>query len=134
MIAEVVLRLAGVSLILLSALHLIFPARFEWPTDLAKLTLLNRQIFVVHCFFICLFLTLTGLLCALRPELLLDGSPLARLVTGGLAIFWFFRLLAQWCFYDWSLWRGKRFETTVHLCFTLLWITYCTIFALPALR
>ncbi len=120
------LRIAGALQILLALLHLAFPRRFQWKEELARLSPLNRQIFMVHTFFICVVLVLFGALSLLAPETLLEPTRLARLVLGGIATFWGLRLLCQWFVYDASLWRGQRFNTVMHVLFTLLWL-YLTV-------
>lgn len=119
------LRLAGAVQIALAALHLFFPRRFRWREELARLSLLNRQIFIVHTLFICLVLVLVGSLSLLAPHTLLEPSRLSKLVLGGLALFWGFRLAVQWLVYDPRLWRGDRFNTFVHFALTAVW-TYLT--------
>lgn len=112
----------------LSALHLVFPRRFQWKQDLAKLQDINRQIFLVHCFFICLVLVLMGLLCAFYGEVFLGGGELRKIVAAGCALFWGFRLLVQHFVYDSSLWKGKPLETFVHVVFTVLWTYFTCLF------
>jgi hypothetical protein len=116
------LRVAGVLLLALAAIHPFMPARFHWKEELARISLLNRQIFLVHVFFIGLVLVMMGSLSALAPELLVARGPLAQLVAGAFAVFWFARLVTQWFVYDRSLWRGQSFNTAVHWLFTFLWI------------
>ena len=124
------LRIAGLLLIALAAIHPFFPARFGWKEDLSKLTLLNRQIFLVHNFFIALTVALMGCLCLFLAPALLDGSTVARAVLAGLALFWGSRLIIQHLVYDRRLWRGDRFRTLVHVAFTCLWIYLTAVFAL----
>jgi hypothetical protein len=125
---ESLLRLAGALQIALAALHLAFPKRFEWKEELARLSLLNRQIFLVHTLFVCFVLLLFGSLSLLAPHLLLDATPLARFVLGGIAAFWALRLVVQWCVYDSSLWRGDRFNTLMHALFTMLWAYLAAVY------
>ena len=122
------LKIAGYLMFCLSALHLVFPKRFRWKDDLAKLQDLNRQIFWVHCFFICLVLLLMGALCSFFGAALLAGGELRPVVAGGCALFWFMRLLAQLFVYDSALWRGKPLETFVHIVFTGLWSYFTAVF------
>lgn len=122
------LQLVGFSLIALAALHLGFPRRFNWSVELNRLSLLNRQIFLVHCFFICLTLVLMGVLALAFTDTLLESSRLGRLVAAGLTIFWAARLLAQWFVYDRTLWRGHRFNTAAHVFFTFVWGYYVAVF------
>jgi hypothetical protein len=122
------LRIAGALQILLALLHLAFPKRFHWKEELAGLSLLNRQMFHVHTFFICLVLVLFGALSLLAPESLLEPSRLARLVLGGIATFWGIRLICQWFVYDRALWRGQAFNTVMHGVFTVLWLYLTAVY------
>src|SRR5262249_29710405 len=123
------LKLAGLSLILLGLLHAFFPRRFQWKEELGQLSLLNRQMFLVHCFFIVLVLLMFGTLALVFTETLLIPTALARVVLSGIVLFWFLRLLMQLFVYDTRLWKGNRFNTRVHLFFTLLWSYYVFVFA-----
>jgi hypothetical protein len=108
------LRLVGVLVLLVAALHGFFPRWFAWRDQLARLSLLNRQIFLVHAGFIVLVLALTGLLSLLAPRELLRPGLLGTLVLLGLAVFWAARMLAQWFVYDAALWRGSLSRTMLH--------------------
>ena len=126
---ELHLRIVGVLLLALVALNLYVPRRFNWRQELASLSLLNRQIVQVHAAFICVILMMFALLALLYPRELLEPTPLARAILAGLAAFWLLRLLTQWFVYDRRLWRGRRFETTVHLVFTGVWTYFAATFA-----
>lgn len=115
------LRIAGLFQIVLSLLHLSFPARFHWHEELARLSLLNRQIFWVHTFFIMLVLVLFALLSLFAANELVRPGKLPRLVLGGIAGFWAIRLLFQFFVYDSALWRGNTFNTVAHIGFSGLW-------------
>jgi hypothetical protein len=124
------LRIVGASLLCLAVAHIYFGRRLGWREDLVKLTPINRQIFLVHAFFICLTLGLMGILSLLFPETLVARSPLGRLVLVGLVIFWGTRLIFQWFVYDVAHWRGHRENTVAHILFTLLWAYYTGVFAM----
>jgi hypothetical protein len=123
---EIHLRLAGVLLLLLATLHPFLPKQLGWKEDLAKLTLLNRQIFLVHVGFIVLMLVLLGVLALFFAADLVAPSRLAAAILGGLTLFWGLRLLTQQFIYDRSLWRGNRRNTLLHVLASLLW-TYLTV-------
>lgn len=115
------LRLAGALQISLAALHLSFPRRFHWKEELSRLSLLNRQIFIVHTIFICVLVVSFGALSLFAPETLLQPTPLSRLVLAGFAGLWGLRLAFQWFVYDSRLWRGNTLNTLVHVLLTALW-------------
>lgn len=121
----------GWLLIGLALLHAGFPRRFHWKHELGSVSLLTRQIMYVHTFFIALAVMLIGLLCVTSAGEL-AGTPLGRKVSGGLAVFWGCRLLVQLFGYSPGLWKGKTFETTAHVLFTLLWIHLTVMFGLAA--
>lgn len=123
---EVHLRIAGALLLLLAAVHPLFPKQLGWKDDLAKLTLLNRQIFLVHVGFIVLILVLFGALALFFAADLVAPSRLATAVLAGLTLFWGLRLLTQQLIYDRSHWRGNRRNTILHILASLLW-TYLTV-------
>jgi hypothetical protein len=124
------LQLIGIALMTLALVHLAFPRHFRWPEELARVSLLTRQIFYVHTFFICLVLFLVGLLCLTHAPDLIQNTPVNRALHLGLAAFWFIRLFTQLFVYDRSHWRGKPFETAMHLLFTLFWIYLAAVHAL----
>jgi hypothetical protein len=107
------------------------PARLHWREELPRLSLLNRQIMQVHSLFIAILLLLVGLLCVTSSTLLAD-TPLGRRLCWGLAAFWAARLLAQLFWYSPQLWRGKTFETAVHVVATLTWFYFSLVFVLAA--
>jgi hypothetical protein len=114
------LRAVGALLVVLAAVHVVFPRYFRWSTDLAPLSLINRQLMQVHTFFVALAVGLMGLLSWFEAPGLVE-TPLGRRVSAGLAVFWGARWYAQHFVYSSALWRGKAFETAVHVLFTLLW-------------
>ena len=127
------LRIAGLGLIVLAFAHLAFPRHFRWKEELARLSLLNRQIFQVHVFFIGLVLVLFGAVSLLLPEALLTPGPLSRAVLGGFTLFWSLRLIVQLFVYDSALWRGNRLYTAFHFLFTAYWTYLVAVYA-SALR
>lgn len=122
------LQMAGALQLGLALLHVALPRRFDWNNDLAKLSLINRQIFIVHCLFIVLVLVLFGGLSVFCSELLLARHALAAVVLGGLLLFWAARLYAQWFIYSSQLWRGHRFHTVMHWFFTAMWAYYVAVY------
>lgn len=126
------LKVIGALLVGLALLHGGFARYFDWRREFAAVSLLSRQMMYVHTFFIALAVGLMGLLCLTSaPEL--AGTPLGRRVALGLGAFWLGRLLIQFFGYSPALWRGKRFETIIHVLFMLLWAYLSVVFWLVGL-
>ena len=121
------LKIIGVALLVLALIHVIFPRYFQWKTELQPLRLINRQIMYVHTFFIALVVFLMGLLCVSSAQEIVT-TALGKRISLGLGFFWLCRLWVQFFGYSSELWRGKRFETTVHLVFALSWAYLSFIF------
>ena len=124
---EIHIKIIGVILIALSLVHVIFPKYFNWDVELKSLSLINQQMMKVHTFFIALTVFLMGVLC-LTSSYELTTTALGKKISLGLGIFWTIRLFTQLFGYSSTLWKGKRFETTVHIVFSAFWIYLSVIF------
>lgn len=124
---ELYYKITGVLLMVLALAHAAFPKHFEWKKDLSSLSLINRQMMLVHTFFIALTVFLMGLLCLLSADELIN-TDFGKKISLGLGVFWGARLLIQFFWYSPKLWKGKTFETIVHIVFSILWISLTTLF------
>ena len=124
---EIHYRLIGILLMILAIIHFAFPRYFKWAEELKPLSLINRQMMAVHTFFIALMVFLMGLLCATSSTELIETN-LGKKVSFGLGIFWSARLFVQFFGYSSELWRGKKFETSMHILFTIFWSYVAVVF------
>ncbi|MDF3028416.1 MAG: hypothetical protein K0S23_2723 [Fluviicola sp.] len=122
---EIHVKTIGIMLIVLALVHGFFPKYFNWKEELKSISLINRQMMIVHTFFIALVLLLMGLLCFTSTTELLE-TKLGKIISLGFGIFWSMRLFIQFFGYSTKLWKGKAFETTIHMLFSLLW-TYLSL-------
>lgn len=121
------LNITGWLMIVLAIIHVAFPKRFDWKKECGSLSLINRQMMYIHTFFIALVVFLMGALCVSSANDLVN-TRLGRTVCLGLLVFWGARLVIQFFGYSPELWRGKRFETIVHIAFSLLWVYFSLVF------
>ncbi len=121
------LKLIGITMIVLGMVHAVFPRYFDWRNALSSLNLINRQLMYVHTFFIALVVVMMGALCLSSANDLIE-TGLGNKISFGLFVFWFARLLIQFFGYSSTLWRGKRFETIVHVIFSILWTYFSVVF------
>jgi len=120
-------KIIGVLLVALALVHIIFPRYFKWKEELKSLSLINRQMMAVHTVFIALIVFLIGLLCLTSATELIE-TKLGKTISLGLGIFWTTRLFIQFFGYSTELWKGKTFETAVHILFSLLWAYLSIVF------
>lgn len=116
----------------LGIVHIAFPRRFNWKDELQPLSLINKQMMVVHTFFIALTVFMMGVL-SLFYSAELVSTPFGRVISLGFAIFWFIRLVFQFFVYSKELWKGKTFETVMHIVFAVTWV-YLTLVYFLAYR
>jgi len=124
---ELHLKVIGVILILLGLMHVGFPRYFNWKKDLANLELINKEMMIVHTFFLALVLVGMGTICLYSTKDLIS-TPFGKTISLSFAIFWAVRLLVQFFGYSSELWKGKRFETVVHIVFIALWGYFSWVF------
>jgi hypothetical protein len=123
---ELHLKIIGVLMIILSLVHIIFPVYFEWKKELHTISLMNRQMVYVHTFFIALTVLLMGLLCLTSAKDLAE-TVLGKKIVAGFCLFWMTRLVIQFFGYSSKLWKGKKFETVIHVLFSLLWFYFTAV-------
>lgn len=123
------LKLIGVVMIFLAIVHVIFPNYFKWKEELKELSLINKQLMYVHTFFVAFFVFLLGLLC-LFSSVEDFKTPFGARIALGISLFWGMRLYFQFFVYSSTLWKGKLFETIIHILFSCLWVYFTAIFFL----
>ena len=124
---EIHYKVIGLLLIVLSIIHVIFPRYFNWSKELESLSLINRQMMYIHTFFVAFVVLLMGILCFTSATELLT-THLGKKVSFGFGIFWLARLYIQFFGYSADLWKGKPFETAVHILFSLFWAYFSIVF------
>jgi hypothetical protein len=121
------LKIIGWVFVILALVHVIFPRYFNWENDLRSLSLINREVMYVHTFFVALMVFGMGLLCLTSASDLIE-TTLGRRISLGFGLFWVIRLFIQFFGYSSELWRGKHFETVVHIVFSMLWTYVSWVF------
>lgn len=124
---EIHFKIIGVLLMILALIHVIFPKYFNWDKELKSLSLINRQMMKTHTFFIALTVFLMGLLCFTESNQLIE-TALGQKVSLGFGIFWTIRLFFQFFGYSSALWKGKTFETTIHIFASVFWLYLSVVF------
>jgi hypothetical protein len=130
----ILLRIAGVMLLLLATMHAPIGRRLKWGEESLLLSPVNGAVFRVHTLFVCLILILMGLPCLADPWVFLERNRAGAWLAWTFAAFWTMRLYAQWFVFPRTLWLGKRLETKVHFIFTAIWIFLAALFVMCGAR
>ena len=130
---ELHLKIIGTLSIMLAIIHAVFPRYFNWKQELKPLSIINKQLMYVHSFFIAFGVLLIGMLCLTSATDLIQ-TALGKRISLGLGIFWTTRLIFQFFGYSAVTWKGKTFETTIHVLFSGLWLYFSIIFCLVYLE
>ena len=124
---ETHIKVVGSLLIALSMMHIVLPRYFNWERELTSVSLITKQILYVHTFFIAFTVLLMGLLCINYAHDLIH-NPFGKIISLGLFGFWLMRLIFQFFVYSPKVWRGKKFETLIHVIFAATWTYFTSVF------
>ena len=91
---------AGVFQMLLFVMSFIIPRCLEWKAPLNHLPLLMRQVFWTYAGYILTMHLFFGVLSAFGTQLLLDQTPQAAILCGLMMVWWFVRIVLQFCCFD----------------------------------
>ena len=124
------IQLAGGLHLLVAAANFVLPGMLEYRKNLAKVSPIIRQIFLVHAAYIVLVLGGFGAICLWFADDLCGGSRLGRFVCEFLAVFWCLRIVIQFGFYDRAT---KREHPIGNFIFSAIFLYFAAIFAATAL-
>src|ERR1700761_2510215 len=94
------IRLAGLAQILLVTGSLTIPHILNWHTELVKVRALIKKMFWTYAAYILVINLCFGLLSLFAFRDLTNGSNLAALITGFIAVYWISRVLVQFFYFD----------------------------------
>ncbi|HEV7920982.1 MAG TPA: hypothetical protein VGR02_09360 [Thermoanaerobaculia bacterium] len=113
--------LAGLTQLGIAATSVLIPRLLGWREQLQRVEALTRQVFWTYSGYILgIHLWFAALALGLG-ERLVDGTPLAAVVTGFIAVYWGVRVVAQFTWYDRGV-GGRR------LLFRVAEVLYVTAF------
>ncbi len=128
------LRISGALFVLLGLAHAGFGKRLNWTEDLAKLSVVNRHIFLVHSFYSAMLLVMLGALSLFMTDALLQPGLLSSAILGGMTLLWTVRLGIQWLFFDRSIWVGHVANRRIHYLLTVFWVYVALVDAFAFVR
>lgn len=121
---------AGIVQWLIAGANFFLPRKLRYRENLARLSPMVRQVFIVHSVYIVLLVIFLGGLCVwFAPELTGPGT-LGRTLSGFLAVFWIQRIAIQFFYYDRDM---RRRYPVADAAFTAAFIFLGGVFAVAAL-
>lgn len=128
------IRVAGLAQIVLVFGSLAVPRVLNWHIELAKVQPLIKQMFWTYAAYILVTNLCFGLVSVSAFAELTNGSILAKLVTGFIAVYWISRVLIQFFYFDrkgFPTGRWHRFaEVLLGALFVFLSVVYTRAFYL----
>ena len=97
---QLIIRLAGLAQIALVMGSFAIPRVLNWRGELAKVQPLIKQMFWTYAAYILVINLCFGLLSVFCYPELVNGSKLAMLLTGFIAVYWISRILIQFFYFD----------------------------------
>lgn len=91
---------AGAVQLSIAVSNLWVPGILHYRENLAKVSTIVRQVFVVHSIYMVLVLLAFSALCFFFAPQLTQRAPLSRFLSGFLALFWLLRVVLQFAYYD----------------------------------
>jgi len=124
------IQAAGLVHWLIAATNFLLPRKLRYRDNLARVSPIVRQVFIVHSVYIVFVLIFFGGLCVwFAPELTGPGA-LGKALSGFLSFFWIQRIAIQLFYYDRDT---RRRYPWAHAAFTAAFAYLSGIFAVAAL-
>lgn len=131
---ELLLQLVAFNQIIVAVINLFLPKIMKWQPDLAAMSPLVRDVFVIHGWFISITLAIFGVLTwRFAAEMAAQPSDLARWLCVSIGTFWGVRAIMQWSYYSPSHWRGNGQRTFLHWLLFLVYTGWTIVYLKAAL-
>ena len=132
---EIALQLCAFGQLCIALLNLNLVRMMGWREEVAGMSLLVREVFHVHAWFVSITL---GIFAALTwrfaGEIAAGAAPIFRWVAMSIAFFWAVRTVLQVVYYSSSHWRGIASKTAVHFILLLIYGSWAILYGFAALQ
>jgi len=130
---EGLLRLVALLQLGLAVLSLCLPRILNWKADIERMSLLVREVFEIHSWFIALTLVIWAVLTwQFAPEMVQHPTAMSRWLCGAIGIFWGIRCVLQWLHYSPAHWRGIPSRTVMHWTLFVGYAAWTAVYAAAA--
>lgn len=116
----IILFAAAIGQIAIACLNTRLDKMLNWDQELNNLSLLLREVFVIHKWFITITLLIFGAITIRFAQPMGTAEfEMARWLAAGIGIFWAIRTGVQLFFYSASHWKGNKGRTAIHWILTI---------------
>lgn len=124
------LFLSGLAQLVLVAGSLAIPRVLGWKTELSKVQPLIKQMFWTYAAYILVINLCFGLLSITACDELLNGTFLAIIITGFIAVYWISRVLIQFFYFDRSGFPTGVLNRLAEVILTALFVVLALVYSL----
>lgn len=123
-----IIFIVGLAQITLAVGSLAIPKILNWRGELSKVRPIIKQIFWTYAAYILGFNLSFGFLSVFSGEELVNGSILAKAVTGFIAVYWISRILIQFFYFDRSDFPRGGWYRAGEIALVTLFIVLSTVY------
>ncbi|MEP6614241.1 MAG: hypothetical protein ABJA76_20200 [Mucilaginibacter sp.] len=129
-IIQQLISLAGLAQITLVIGSPFIPKALGWKGELAKVQPLIKQMFWTYAAYILVINLCFGLLSIFDYKELTNGSNLATIINGFIAVYWISRVLIQFFYFDRSNFPVGKWNKLAEVILILLFISLSAVYSL----
>jgi hypothetical protein len=122
------LKLAACAQFVVAILNFRLVALLGWRAELGRVSLLMREVFHVHLWFISFTLMIFAALTWKFAAEMMADNEIADWLALGIGLFWGMRAVLQITYYSASHWWGKLAPTMVHIALLLMYGGMCAVY------
>ncbi len=122
------IQLAGIAQITLALGSILIPKLLNWRAELLKPSVLIKQMFWTYAVYILVINISFGLISVFASHDLSDGSDLATMVTGFIAVYWISRLSIQFFYLDRHAFPKGKLYTIGEALLVFVFITLSAVY------
>jgi len=128
-ILKACLILAATGQFCVAVLNLSLVRIMGWKEDLARVSVLVREVFNIHVLFISITLAIfAALTFRFARDMSMGSEPIYRWVACSIGTFWAIRAVLQVTHYSSSHWRGIPSRTVVHIILLIVYPAFAAVY------
>jgi len=129
------LRFVAALQLALAVLNLFIGRILNWKAEVAAMSPLVKDVFIIHGWFISITLAIFGVLTwQFADRMAEQPDDLSRWLCGSIGLFWGIRCVLQWLHYSPAHWKGNAGRTVIHWLLFVGYAAWATVYFIAAFR